>query len=262
MRTTLTDPHLGGKSMWRTLIAAVLSAMAVGPGAIGSPAVRERHEVDIGRSPWSAIGLINNGGHSRCTGVLVSQQVALTAAHCLYNQRAKRFFPPQSAFFMLGYSRGKHVFNTRAVRIVIAPGYRPAAGTSKISSDWALLLLEEPAPMIVNPLPTSDLEDVAAELVAAGYARDRAHILTHSGPCSSAGTFGGGLLISDCDVPDGYSGGPLLEAGSGQLVGLNLARGMSGKKRVGVAVAPVAWRGALNELLADAAATEPRSSAN
>lgn len=242
--------------MGRTVIFAVLLVIAVGGGAIGSPAERERHEVDISRSPWSAIGRVNNGGYSRCTGILVSQRIALTAAHCLYNKRAKRFFPPQSAFFMLGYNRGKHLFSTRAARIVIAPGYQPAAGISKISSDWALLLLKEPAPEVIEPLPIADAGNVAGELVAAGYASDRAHILTHSGPCNAAVMSGDGLLVSDCDLPDGYSGGPLLEPVSGQMVGLNLARGMSEEKIVGLAIAPAAWRSALSGLLADSVAVE------
>jgi protease YdgD len=242
--------------MFRSLILAVLFAAAINEGAIGSSLGPERHEVDIGKSPWSAIGRINNGGLSRCTGVLVDRRVALTAAHCLFNRRAKRFVAPKFAYFMLGYSRGRHIFNTTAQQLVIAPNYDPWSTRSSIASDWALLLLDKPAPETVMPITTSEEGNAAGDFVAVGYARDRSQILTHSTPCKpTTAMVGRALIVSSCDVPDGYSGGPLLNLATGQMMGLNVARGELSGGTAAVAIAPAVWRAALGKLLVEAAAT-------
>jgi hypothetical protein len=78
----------------------VLAAM-VGT-VIGGP-----FDVDINVYPWSSIGKIGIPSvtvRHACSGAVIASNEFLTAAHCLYNDRTKLFFPAGSVHFLLGYA--------------------------------------------------------------------------------------------------------------------------------------------------------------
>jgi protease YdgD len=58
--------------------------------------------VPVKKYPWSAIGKLNNGVFGSCTGVLISQNYALTAAHCLFYRTVNRFLPSASRDLIIG----------------------------------------------------------------------------------------------------------------------------------------------------------------
>ena len=92
---------------WRVL-AALLSfaALAAGSSAAMSSMDLHREAVDERYYPWSAVGKLFNGTGVACSGVVISHDAILTAAHCLYDPLRKRWIHASSVHFLAGYSRG------------------------------------------------------------------------------------------------------------------------------------------------------------
>lgn len=201
-----------------------------------------REPVDILIPPWNAVGMVNTAAYGRCTGVLIGQNLAVTAAHCLYNRRTGRYAVPSSTHFVLGYNRGRYVHNTVVRKINVSADYDPLSPTNWMA-DWALIELVDPAPSSINPIKNSAIPlTTGTKLTAAGYAQDRAYALTSAQDCP----FVEGdtrTVVARCALPHGYSGGPLFDM-SGKLVGLTIA---TGKQANGItimyAVRPDAWSG-------------------
>src|SRR5690606_17900522 len=106
-------------------------------------------------SRFAAVGRINTGTGTYCTGALVRQDIALTSAHCLFNRRTGRWLMPQSIHFLLGYDRGSYGFHSTVEEYwtgATGHGRRPG----QIEDDWALLRLRKKAPSGFVPPDLSD----------------------------------------------------------------------------------------------------------
>lgn len=202
-------------------------------------ALRER--VDIASMPWTAVGQVNNGSYGRCTGVLIARQAAITAAHCLFNKSTGRFVRPASVHFVLGYDRGTFAFQSTVRAVRMDKDYDPTRGTAAAANDWAWLELVDPAPAKFAPVPvaTWDMKD-GGVLASAGYGRDRAYALTAVASCRYLLTTRTGLLVTECPITFGYSGGPLLDP-EGRLVGIQVASGRLNGEDIALAVPASAW---------------------
>ena len=73
------------------LLLAVLSGPMVASAATVGPSALHRAAVDESRYPWSSIGKLYNEAGISCSGVVIASDKILTAAHCLFNQRTRRF---------------------------------------------------------------------------------------------------------------------------------------------------------------------------
>jgi V8-like Glu-specific endopeptidase len=74
------------------------------PG-IGSHDPRIRVDPDVG--PWRAVGKLQAASidfRTVCTATLVGPSTVVTAAHCLFNRRVRRYFRPESLHFLIGYT--------------------------------------------------------------------------------------------------------------------------------------------------------------
>ena len=131
-----------------TTLTASLILAAMVETVIGGPS-----DVDINIYPWSSIGKVAVASMSiryACSGAVIGSSECLTAAHCLYNDTTKRFFPASSIHFLLGYTRGEY----RAHRIASRYSYPPDREKLLIGAryDWAIVYVNEPFPTDVMPL--------------------------------------------------------------------------------------------------------------
>lgn len=79
--------------------------------------------VEAREYPWSAIGRLNNGLGGYCSGALIGPRLVLTAAHCLWNHKTKRWLAAESLHFVAGYSRGEYLAHDIARTFTTAPGF-------------------------------------------------------------------------------------------------------------------------------------------
>lgn len=196
--------------------------------------------VDIGQSPWSAVGRINNSAYGRCSAILVRPDIALTAAHCLYNIASKRFLQPASIHILFGFSKGQYGFHTTVAEITIPKEYVPGEVAASAPHDWAVLRLAKPAPSSFAPMEIVESGDPAPSSVkAAGFGQERSEVLTATGPCAVLSRPAARLVVTDCHLSHGFSGGPMIAADSGKLVGISIAVRSNGASQYGIAV-PIA----------------------
>ncbi len=156
--------------------------------------------------PYSAMGLVTSGG--RCTGTLIAPDKVLTAQHCLGASLA------QTTFWRHGASAP-----TAVTRIVAGRG----ASDGDSPHDWAILWLATPVPASVTAVMNVTEPATSAFTVRrAGYSWDMAG-LEEVTACSVTRTTAQGVLLNNCDLMGGASGGPyFLYNGSGaaSLVGV------------------------------------------
>lgn len=205
-----------------TRLAALLLTLtalpAVAEGLKGVKGADDRVEVAANQYPWSAVARLNNGKGGHCSAVLVGPNLAVTAAHCLWNKSTLRPMPPTSLHVVAGYARGAYLAATRVAATSVAPGwqfgrpYSPALA----AHDWAVLTLTEPLGETVGWVGIGEAATTAEHLVAVGYGQDKAHIPAAHLGCKVAGRLGAGLLTHDCDAVHGDSGAPVLVWRAGQ----------------------------------------------
>lgn len=190
----------------------------VGPGDRRAP-------VDAAADPWRSVVRVQTNLAGRCTGALVGRRTVVTAGHCLFNPRTRRFLQASSLHVLFGYDRGDFTRHVTVARVATDPAYDPAATTPMLGGDWAVLTLAEPAPDQVPPLPVSVAPlRPGTPLMLGGYSQDRAQILMADRACHLLAE-SGGLLVHDCDATRGTSGGPLLvrtaDGGGANGIGAN-----------------------------------------
>ncbi len=222
-------------SVIRFLRAAALAALLV---AAAVPARTQpsntRTRVDVLEMPWRAIGKLQAVAGSlrtTCTAALVGPRTVLSAAHCLYNVRTRRFFPPSSLHFVAGLEGQGFAAAAVAEALTTGPGYDPDDADATRGSDWALITLTAPMPAGVPLLPLGRrLPTAGAVAMIGGYARDNPNVLTADTGCHVTGFAVDGrgrrLILHDCAAMHGVSGAPLLVKGDAgwSIVGINVAR--------------------------------------
>ena len=205
--------------------------------AQGCEAVRARTIVDAARYPWAAVGRINFAGYrtrQHCTGALVGERLVLTAAHCLYDRRDRKWLKPQSINFLAGYQRGTHVAHARAAGYIVSKTHKTGSREHRYNprQDWALIELQAPIGARTGYLGWSALDgdglkralQGGGKIALAGYPGLRKEVLSVDMKCGGAqAEKSGHVLIHRCSAMRGDSGGPLLllEDGKATIVGVH-----------------------------------------
>jgi protease YdgD len=200
------------------------------PG-IGAHDPRIRVDPDV--LPWRAVGKLQAAAmnfRALCTATLVGPSTVVTAAHCIYNRRVQRYFPPGSLHFLIRYTGNRYTGHAIGIGIKIADGYDPGRPKETLGSDWALVFLDKSLGLAGRVLPIlSEPPENGAQVVLGGYQKDHPLLLMADTQCRIVGRFadsGGQLLLRhNCAATNGTSGAPLLidRYGRWQIAAIDVA---------------------------------------
>jgi protease YdgD len=199
---------------WFLAILGLLSAAQA--AVVGAD---DRQVVAAQSYPWSAIGRLSKGDGSLCSGVLVGPSLALTVAHCLWDDRRQDWAYPEAVFFSAGVDLGGVVGVSGVETYEIAGDYdgAPDQRLENVAHDWALLHLREPLGLRAGylglyPLTAETYRALGAlspVVIRAGYSLPQRNRQLGQVGCQIVGWARAGVLAHTCDAMAGDSGSPL-----------------------------------------------------
>jgi len=237
------------------IVGQVTLGLALMAGALRAETLETLATADQSRG-WEAVGRLNFGDQGFCTASLVTSDIVLTAAHCLYDKVTGARVPVDRIEFQAGLRYGRAEAYRGIRRVVVHPDYvyERAERVDRIGADLALLELDRPVRNgNVQPFRTQIRVREGQNVQVVSYAKDRSEAASREGDCRVL-TRDADILVLSCSVDFGSSGAPVFVERGGELriVSVISAKATWGGRRVALAAV---MEGELDRLIEEFART-------
>ncbi|MEM7489888.1 MAG: trypsin-like serine protease, partial [Pseudomonadota bacterium] len=125
---------------------------------------------------WEAVGRLDFGEDGFCTASLITADIVMTAAHCMFDKVTGKRLPIDDIEFQAGLRFGRAEAYRGIRRVVLHPDYAylEVDGLDRIGTDLALLELDRPIRNgHVRPFRTQPDIDQGQDVQVVSYAHNR-----------------------------------------------------------------------------------------